>query len=149
MFYGANVDAKLFRGSSTANPLPAFLSDSYTEVPLTGSIAPLPRSLNTAFFNVTNDADRRSVGGTKGDKTSEGNIVIDWDEPMHASMYADADVAGGVKRNWYLQYPTGRREYFSGFVSQFNQAAFDAGEDAVEHRADWVITASGATLVVP
>lgn len=148
-FYGANVGAKLFMGTATSDPLPAFLSDTYTEVPLTGTITPPPKTLSTAFFNITNDAERRSLGGSKGDKVLEGTLVIDWDEAVHVQMHDDADTAGGVKRNWYWLYPTGRKEYSQGFLSNWAESPFEAGENAVEHRSDFSITLNGATLVVP
>lgn len=148
MFYGANVDGKLFMGQSTLAVLPAFLSDVYDEVPLTGSVGIPENTLNTKFFNVTNDGNRRSLGGTKGDKTSEGNVVIDSASTVHANMEADSDVSGGRKRNWHILYPTGKRKYFVGFLSRWAEAPFDAGEEAVEHRADYTITIDGPITTV-
>lgn len=148
-YYGANVDAKLYIGASTATPLPAPGADSFTEVPLVGSITPPANILSTAFFNVLNDSDRRSVGGKLGDRTTPGNIVLDWTETAHTNMYADSIVAGGQKRNWRIVYPDAndRQLDFVGFVSEWTEEAFDAGEDAKEHRANFVITIDGAVTV--
>ena len=81
-YYGSNVGAVLYIGTSTATPLPAPGSDTFTEVPLLGSVTPPANELSTAFFNVQNDADRRSVGGTLGDRTVPGNVVLDWTEDL-------------------------------------------------------------------
>jgi hypothetical protein len=150
-YYGANVNAKLYIGASTATPLPAPGSDTFTEVPLLGSVTPPANELSAAFFNVQNDGNRRSVGGTLGDRTAPGNIVIDWTETPHTNMYADSIVAGGRKRNWRIVYPdaNARQLDFVGFVSSWAEQAFDAGEDAVEHRADFTITVDGAITVTP
>ena len=148
-FYGANVNAFLYIGTSTATPLPAPGSDSFTEVPLLGSITPPGNELTTAFFNVLNDADRRSVGGKLNDRTCEGSLVIDWTQAVHTSMYADSIVAGGQKRNWRIVYPDSndRTLDFVGFISTWTEEAFDAGEDAKEHRANFTVTVDGAITV--
>jgi len=148
-YYSANVGAKLFMGASTATPLPAPGSDSFTEVPLLGSVTPPANELSTGFFNILNDANRRSVGGKLNDRTVPFNVVADWTETVHQNMEADSIVAGGRKRNWYILYPdaNARRDDFVGFISQWTKTAFDAGEDAVEHRIDGVITVDGAVTV--
>jgi hypothetical protein len=148
-YYGANVNAKLYMGASTAASLPVPGSDSFTEVPLLGSITPPANELTTAFFNILNDADRRSVGGKLGDRTCEGSVVIDWTETAHTNMYADSIVAGGQKRNWRIEYPDSgtRRLDFVAFVSNWAEEAFDAGEDAKEHRATFTLTVDGAITV--
>lgn len=146
-YYGANVNAKLFMGASTAASLPAPGSDSFTEVPLLGSITPPANELSTAFFNVLNDPNRRSVGGSLGDRTTPGNIVLDWTESVHTAMYNDS--LAQQKRNWRIVYPDANERTldFVGFVSSWTESAFDAGEEAVEHRADFVITVDGAITV--
>lgn len=150
-YYGANVNAFLKMGASTAVPLPAPGSDTLTVVALVGSVSPPPNELTTAFFNVLNDANRRSVGGKLGDRICEGSLVVDWTETTHQNMYADSIVPGGRKRNWQLIYPdaNGRLLDFVGFVSSWTEEAFDAGEDAKEHRVNFVITVDGAITVTP
>jgi len=147
--YGANVSAKLYMGASTASTLPAPGSDTFTEVPLLGSITPPANVISVGFFNVLNDADRRSIGGKLGDRTVPGNLVIDWTQTVHTNMYADSIVAGGRKRNWYIEYPdaNNRRLDFVAFVSEWTEEAFDAGEDAKEHRASFVLTVDGDVTV--
>jgi len=149
VYYGANVDALLFMGQSVLETLPLPAADTFEEVPLTGSISLPANVLTTAFFNVTNDAIRRSIGGKLGDQSIEGNLVLDWDEEAHLAMFADSSVPGGQYRNWYITYPTGRRLDFRGFVSNWAEEAFDAGEDAKEHRANWTITIDGGVVATP
>jgi hypothetical protein len=157
-YYGANVNAKLYIGTSTAASLPAPGSDTFVEVPLLGSITPPPNELTTAFFNILNDANRRSVGGKLNDRTCEGNVVLDWANAttvggvtVHQAMYNDSIVAGGQKRNWRIVYPdSGNRQLdFVAFLSTFTEEAFDAGEDAKEHRANFTLTVDGAVTVTP
>lgn len=149
MYYGANVDAKIFMGQSVLATLPAPGSDTWKEVPLTGSISVPANVLSTAFFNVTNDGVRRSIGGKLGDQSSEGNVVLDWEavDGVHKAMFNDSRLPGGQRRNWYIDYPNGRRLDFKGFVSSWTEEAFDAGEDAKEHRANWTISIDGAVTV--
>lgn len=158
MYYGANVNAKLYMGASTANPLPAPGADTFTEVPLLGSVSPPTNELTTGFFSVLNDANRRSVGGRLGDRTSEGNVVLDWTNAAtvggvscHQAMYNDSIVAGGQKRNWRIVYSdAGARQLdFVAFISQWSEEPFDSGEDAKEHRANFVLTLDGAITVTP
>jgi hypothetical protein len=148
-FYAANVDAKLYIGASSAVPLPAYGADTFTEVGLVGSITPPANVLSTAFFNVLNDADRRSVGGKLGDRTVPGNLVIDWTDTTHTTLYADSIVAGGTKRNYRIIYPDAndRQLDFVAFISEWTEEAFDAGEDAKEHRASFVLTVDGDVTV--
>jgi hypothetical protein len=157
-YYGANVNAKLYIGTSTASTLPAPGSDTFVEVPLLGSIKPPSNELTTAFFNVLNDANRRSVGGKLNDRTCEGNVVLDWSNAatvsgttVHQVMYNDSIVAGGQKRNYRIIYPdsNARQEDFVAFISTFEIEAFDAGEDAKEHRANFTLTVDGAVTVTP
>jgi hypothetical protein len=157
-YYGANVNAKLYIGTSTAASLPAPGSDTLVEVPLLGSITPPPNELTTAFFNTLNDANRRSVGGKLNDRVCEGNVVLDWANAttvggvtVHAQMYADSIVAGGQKRNFRIVYPdSGNRQLdFVAFISNWSEEAFDAGEDAKEHRASFTLTVDGAVTVTP
>src|SRR5688572_16136359 len=104
-YYGTSVDAFLYMGSSTANPLPAPASDSFTVVPLLGRITPPPHEITKATFNVLNDNNKRAVGGKKADQIVEGDVVLDWTEAVHQAMYNDMQVAGGQKRNWRIVYP--------------------------------------------
>jgi hypothetical protein len=148
-FYGANVDAFLYVGASTAASLPAPGADTFTEVALLGSITPPANSLSVGFFNVLNDADRRSVGGKLGDRTVPGNVVVDWTNSTHQNLYADSIVAGGQKRNYRIVYPdaNARQLDFVAFISEWTEEAFDAGEDAKEHRASFVLTVDGDITV--
>ncbi len=151
-YYSSNTGAKLYIGTSTSVPLPAPGSDTFTEVPLLGSVTPPAYEQSTASFRVQNDANPRSVGGTIGEQSVPGNIVCEWsDSPVHTNMKNDAKVAGGRKRNWRIVYPDAstRQLDFVGFISNWAEAAFDAGEDAVEHRADFTITVDGAITETP
>ena len=151
MYYGTSVGAKLYMGASTAAVLPAPGSDSFTEVPLLGMVTPPANTISVSFFNVQNDSNKRSVGGKSGDRTLPGNIVIDWTEAIHASMYADSVVAGGQKRNWRLVYPdaNARQLDFVAFLSSWTESPLDSAEDAKEHRADFVLNIDGAITVTP
>lgn len=148
-YYGTSSGAFLYMGQSTANSLPAPGSDTFLEVPLLGTITPPPIEISSAFFNVLNDTNKRSVGGKKADQSCEGDLVIDWTEAVHVAMRADLDVAGGQKRNWRIVYPDqGSRQLdFKGFLSKWNEEAFDSSADAKEHRAAFTITVDGAITI--
>jgi hypothetical protein len=141
-YYESN-SGKLFMGQSTAEVLPAPEADTFEEVPLTGSITPPPNVLSSAHFNITNDGQRRSLGGKLGDQTTEGNLVIDWDSPVHVDMFNDSKTVGGVKRNWYIEYASGRRLDFRGYVSNWAEEPLEASDEAKEHRANWTISIDG------
>lgn len=146
-YYSASLGAKLFIGTSTATPLPAVGSDSFTEVPLLGSVKPPVNQLSVGFFNILNDANRRSVGGKLGDRSVPGNVVADWTEVVHQNM--EADSLAQRKRNWYILYPDSgaRRDDFVGFVSKWEKSEFNAGDESVEHRVDFEISVDGAVTV--
>lgn len=148
-YYTQNVDALLFMGTSTADPLPAVGADSFTEVPLTQVITPPRWEQSVGTFNVTNDGNKRSVGGKLGDQTVEGTIVRDGDEATHLLFFADVKITGGRKRNWYTLWPDGMREDFVGFVSLIAPSAFDATGDAKEHVFDYRISVDGSVTQTP
>ena len=142
--YTASNDGRLFMGQSVEESLPAPGSDTYEEVALTGQIGLPAYTRETAFFNVTNDRDRRSLGGKLGDQTIEGNVVVDWDEETHNAMFDDARAEEAVKRNWYVDYADGRRLDFVGFVSSWAEEAINADDEAKESRANFTISIDGA-----
>jgi hypothetical protein len=148
-YYSAAAGARLLMGASTATPLPAPGSDTFTEVPLLGTIGTPNHEIGSAFFNVLNDTNKRSVGGKKADQLLEGDVVVDWTEPVHTTMYADLQVAGGQKRNWRIVYPdSGARQLdFKAFLSKWQEEPFDASQDAKEHRAAFTLTLDGAITV--
>jgi hypothetical protein len=142
-YYGQNVDALLFMGASTADPLPSAASDTFTEVPLTQVITPPTWEKSVGFFNVTNDGNKRSIGGKLAEQAIEGNIVIDRDEQVHLDMFEDVNVSGNRKRNWRITYPDGWTLDFVGFMSRWQEESFDATGDAKEHIASYRISVDG------
>lgn len=143
-YYGASSDAFLRIGTATSTPLPAPGADTFTEVPLVGTITPPPKEQSASSFYVLNDNNPRSVGGRVQEKVVEGNLVIDRSEATHNSMAADVEVAGGQKRNWQIIYPDGTQLDFVGFVTRWVESPLDASQDATPHRADFTIRVDGA-----
>jgi hypothetical protein len=143
-YYGQNVDALLWMGASTADPLPSAASDTLTEVPLTQVITPPAWEKSVGFFNVLNDGNKRSIGGKLAEQIIEGNIVLDHSNAVHLDMIADAQATGQVKRNWRITYPDGWTLDFVGFISRMNDEAFDATGDAKEHIASYRLAVDGA-----
>ncbi len=143
-YYGNNVDALLWMGASTADPLPSAASDTLTEVPLTQVITPPSWEKSVGFFNVTNDSNKRSIGGKLSEQTIEGNIVLDHSEAVHLAMIDDVQATGNVKRNWRITYPDGWTLDFVGFISRMSDEAFDATSDAKEHISSYRIAVDGA-----
>lgn len=148
--YTTSNDGRLFMGQSTLAELPDPATDTFEEVALTGQIGLPAYTRETAFFNVTNDRDRRSLGGKLGDQTIEGNVVVDWEEKSHQDMFADAGAATAVKRNWYIEYADSlRRLDFVGFISNWAEEPISADEEAKESRANFTISIDGAVTVTP
>lgn len=142
-YYGQNVDALLYMGASTTDPLPSAASDTFTEVPLTQVITPPAWEKSSGFFNVLNDAAKRSIGGKLAEQVIEGNIVIDHSEPVHLDMISDVQTTGDVKRNWRVVYPDGWTLDFVAFVSRLSDEAFDATTDAKEHTSAYRLSVDG------
>jgi len=147
--YTASNDGRLFMGQSVETTLPDSGTDTFEEVALTGQIGLPAYTRETAFFNVTNDRDRRSLGGKLGDQVVEGNVVVDWLEKSHQDMFADAGADEAVKRNWYIDYADGRRLDFVGFISNWAEEPLSADEEAKESRANFTISIDGAVLATP
>jgi hypothetical protein len=143
-YYGQNVDALLYMGASTTDPLPSPASDTFTEVPLTQVITPPAWEKSVGFFNVTNDGNKRSIGGKLAEQVIEGNIVIDHSEAIHLDFISDVQAVGNVKRNWRITYPDGWTLDFVGFLSRLSDESFDATGDAKEHIASYRIAVDGA-----
>mgnify|MGYP001078741657 CR=1 FL=1 len=142
-YYGQNVDAKLYMGASTADPLPSHASDTFTEVPLVQIVTPAVREKSVASFNVLNDSNTRSLGGKQAARTITGTIVLDHDEATHVQWIEDTNATGQVNRNWRLVYPNGWTRESSGFLSRLADAAFDATGDAAEHTSEFTISVNG------
>lgn len=148
-YYGSNTGAKLFIGTSTLETLPAPGSDTFTEVPLLGSVQTPANELQGTSFVVQNDSVRRRLAGKLADQTVEASIVIDWASTVHSNIYADSKLAGGQKRNWRIDYPTGRRLDFVAYVQKWTEEPLEASEDANEHRADISLAVDGTITVTP
>jgi hypothetical protein len=143
-YYGQNVDALLHVGASSDDPLPSAASDTFTEVPMTQVITPPTWEKSVGYFNILNDANKRSIGGKLADQAIEGNIVIDHSEPIIVQMFEDVQAVGNVKRNWRITYPDGWTLDFVGFMSRWTEEPFDATGDAKEHIASYRISIDGA-----
>jgi hypothetical protein len=148
-YYGANTGAKLYIGTSILATLPAPGSDTFTEIPLLGSVTTPNNELQGTSFVVQNDAVRRRLGGKLAEQIVEAQIVIDWASTLHVNIFNDSKLSGGQKRNWRIDYPTGRRLDFVAYVSKWAEEALDASEEAKEHRADFSLAVDGAITVTP
>jgi hypothetical protein len=148
-YYTQNTDAKLYMGTSTADPLPAPGADSFTEVPLVQVITPPLWEQSVGTFNVLNDANKRSVGGKLADQAISGTIVRDGTEATHLAMFADVKVSGGQKRNWRTVWPDGLIEDCVAFPSRIAPAAFDATGDAAPHVYEYTLSVDGAVTQTP
>lgn len=143
-FYGSNVDAKLELGASTATPLPAIGSDTFSVVPLLETVTPPSVELSVATFNVHNQAAPLSLGGKVAQQSIEFSMALDWTIAAVGTLYTDANTSGGRRRNWKLTYPNGRLLTFQGFISKWTEEAMEAGEEVVEHRVSATITLTSA-----
>lgn len=148
-YYGSNTGAKLFIGTSVLAVLPSPATDTFTEVPLLGSVTPPANELQGTSFVVQNDAVRRRLAGKLSEQVVPFDIVIDWDSVVHTNINADSKLAGGQKRNWRFDYPTGRTLDFVAYVSKWSEEALEASEDAKEHRAECELALDGAIVVTP
>jgi hypothetical protein len=148
-YYGSNTGAKLYIGTSILAVLPLPAADAFTELPLLGSVQSPTNELQGTSFVVQNDTNRRRLGGKLADQTVDANIVLDWASAVHLSVFADSTLAGGQKRNWRIDYPTGRRMDFVAYVGKWTEEPLDASEEAKEHRADFTLMIDGAITVTP
>lgn len=143
-YYGQNVDAFLYIGTSTADPLPSPASDTFTEVPLVQRITPPIRERTVGSFNVLNDDDPRSIGGKKSAKIVEGTIVIDHSSDVYLDLISDINATAAINRNWRIKYPDGWTRDFAGFLTKLNDTVLDATGDAIEHASEFAISVNGA-----
>ena len=79
------------------------------------------------------------------ERTSRGGQAEEChrDEQVHLDMFEDVNVAGNRKRNWRITYPDGWTLDFVGFMSRWQEEAFDATGDAKEHLASYRISIDG------
>lgn len=151
-FHSNNVDCILYIGaaSSTASvdALPAYGSETFAEVGLTGKIKLPKYEKSVGRFNVLNDANKRAVGGKLGDQDISGDLVLDDTDATHDTMFADMQTAGNVYRNWKVVTPTGEQHFAKGFVSSWDRDEYNAEGDAKEIHVAWNVAVSGAVTVV-
>mgnify|MGYP001083902386 CR=1 FL=1 len=148
-YYTQNTGAKLYMGASTADPLPAPGSDTFTEVPLVQVLTPPLWEQNVGTFNILNDANARKIGGKLAEQNVAGTIVRDGSEATHLAMFADVKVSGGQKRNWRTEWPDGLIEDFVAFPSRIAPASFDATGDAAPHVFEYNLAVDGAVTQTP
>lgn len=154
-FHGNNVDCILHIGTanySTAaggvDSLPAYGSDTFTEVGLTGKIQLPTYEISKASFSVLNDSAKRAVGGKLADQVLPFDIVLDDTDATHDSLFADMAVVGGNYRNYKVVTPTGEQHFFKGFLAKWTREGYDASGDAKEVHVECEIAISGAVTVV-
>jgi hypothetical protein len=146
--YGSNTGAKLQMGASTASTLPAHGSDTFTDMPLLESVQPPSNEIQIATFNVHNQVAPLTLGGKLSNQTVEAVIAVDWAVTQVSDAYADSVFAGGRRRNWKIQYPSGRVIHFQGFITKWTEDAMEASEEVVEHRASISIAITLQPVVI-
>lgn len=151
-YHGNNVDCILYIGTASSttgsSALPAYGSDTFTEVGLTGKIKLPKYEKSVGRFNVLNDGNKRSVGGRLGDQDISFDLVLDDTDATHDTLFADAKTAGNVYRNWKVVTPTGEQHFCKGFVSLWERDEYDASGDAKEVHVQSNIAVDGAVTVV-
>lgn len=153
-FHGNNVDCILYIGTANystaaggADSLPAYASDTFTEVGLTGKITLPTYEISKASFNVLNDSVRRAVGGKLAEQTLPFDIVLDDTDATHDTLFADMAVVGGNYRNYRVVTPTNETHEFKGFINKWTREQYDASSDAKEVHVECEIAITGAVTV--
>lgn len=150
MFHSNNQDCILHIGTASASSsaaLPAYGSDTYTEVGMTGKIKLPKYERSVGRFNVLNDGQRRSVRGKLGDQDCSGDLVLDDDDATHNTMFSDSESDATKYRNWKVVTPTGEVHFFKGFVNLFERDEYDSSSDAKEIHVSWNIALDGKPTV--
>lgn len=153
-FHGNNVDCILSIGTANystaaggAASLPAYASDTFTEVGLTGKITLPTYEISHTSFNVLNDSVRRAVGGKLAEQLVPFDIVLDDTDATHTTLFADMSVVGGNFRNYQVVTPTGEIHQFKGFLQKWTREQYDASSDAKEVHVECEISISGTVTV--
>lgn len=138
-----NVNCLLYIGAASASSsdaLPAYGSETFTEVGMTGKIKLPIYERSVGRFNILNDDNRRAVSGKLGDQDCSGDIVLGVNdgEATHDTMFSDV-ATGNVYRNWRVVTPAGEIHEFKGFLSRWERDEYDASADSQEIHAQFNI----------
>lgn len=144
------AEVQLFIGASTADPLPAPGSDSFTKVPQMKTCT-VPTPSKSAQKENTLDAVTIASVGTPQWSNCVGSLLTNYTQAPHNTMLADA-AAAGRKRNWYTVEPDagGRRTDFQGEIIRMTPGQYAAaleGAPALAH--EFEIATSGTPTVTP
>lgn len=143
-------EVQLFMGASTADPLPAPGSDSFTKVPQLKTCT-VPEASKSAAKENTLDGVTISSTSTPVWSNCTGSLLTNYTQSVHNTMLADAGQSGR-KRNWYTVEPDagGRRTDFQGEVLRMAGAAYQATTEAPSARPhEFEIAVSGTPTVTP
>lgn len=143
-------EVQLYMGASTADPLPAPGSDSFTKIPqLKAFTVPTPSKSS----NKENTLDGVTVASVSTPQWSNGvgSLLTNYTQTVHNTMLADVAV-GGRKRNWYAIEPDAgaRRTDFQGELLRMAPGQYAAaieGAPALAH--EFEIATSGTPTVTP
>ena len=143
-------EVQLYIGASTADPLPAPGSDTFTKIPQLKTFTVPEPSKSAAKENTLDGVTIASVS-TPSWSNGVGQLLTNYTQTPHNTMLADVAL-GGRKRNWYTIEPDagGRRTDFQGELIRMAGGAYTATTEAPSARPhDFEIAVSGIPLVTP
>lgn len=146
----SSAEAQLFIGASTADPLPAPGSDSFTKVPQLKTLT-VPTPSKAAQKENTLDGVTVASVSTPQWANCTGSLLTNYTQTPHNTMLGDV-AAGARKRNWYTLEPDAgnRRTDFQGELIRMAPGQYAAaieGAPALAH--EFEIAVSGTPTVTP
>lgn len=143
-------EVQLYMGASTADPLPAPGSDSFTKIPQLKTCSVPEPSKSVGKENTLDGVTIASVS-TPSWSNCTGSLLTNYTQTIHNTMLADA-AAGARKRNWYTIEPDagGRRTDFQGEIIRMAGGQYQATTEAPTARPhEFEIAVSGVPTVTP
>lgn len=146
----SSAEAMLYMGASTADPLPAPGSDTFTKIPQLKTLQ-VPTPSKSSQKENTLDGVTIASTGTPQWSNCTGSLLTNYTQSVHNTMLADV-ATGGRKRNWYVVEPDAgaRRTDFQGELMRLAPGQYAASlEGAPAQAHEFEIATSGVPTITP
>jgi hypothetical protein len=120
-------NTRLARGTATGVSLPAFASDTYSDVLDIEELTKPSPSRQVDEFYVLDQASSKKLVGSITYSPCAGTLARAFGDSIQDSLEDDANSATSVRRNWRITLPDSGNQidYFVGYCSKFETAGIN------------------------
>ncbi len=140
-------NTRLARGAATGSSLPAYASDTYSDIVDIEEYTPPSPSREVVEYKVLDQKAAKKLVGSITYSPGSGTLTRAFGDSVHDSLEDDANAESAVRRNWRETLPdtNGQVRYYVGYCSKFEfQGITNDGRIQVAYE----ITVDGAPTII-